>query len=358
MRRTGRCLGIMGSTQTDGERALLVPPSSEDAPPSSSAAAAAAAAAEGFAGRAVGRSVAAVMVMLACAVFAAHARRGGGLRAFGGSPRLGDGVTLGCPKGVLEPASRGPNEDFTPLTFRISGYADKVYIICTDECDMTVPEELGDEVMMLNGRELDKCNSVEGDHWYKASQTHLVALTHAMATNAGNALILEQDAMTDKHCRWEEAHYAELDRVLGTREWNLLRLDYRPLFFELDRKLEACPVDCRCEKVGEKLCWIERTGCDLRSAAAYLVNRRAMERLAATLREGITIDAGALQRIPNQVLITPQVNYQLTGESDYVSVQQQKEVSKIFRERCHLGLTATQARERFGKSAALGSSYR
>lgn len=51
------------------------------------------------------------------------------------------GITLDCPKGIFQPENRGSNEKFTILTFGLSKYADNIFIICTDECDMPIPEE-------------------------------------------------------------------------------------------------------------------------------------------------------------------------------------------------------------------------
>ena len=52
--------------------------------------------------------------------------------------------------------------------------------------------------MMLNGLELDKCNRIEGlDHWVKASQSHMHAVTHAKSIGANIALVMEQDSTAD-----------------------------------------------------------------------------------------------------------------------------------------------------------------
>jgi hypothetical protein len=52
--------------------------------------------------------------------------------------------------------------------------------------------------MMLNGFELDKCNHIEAlDHWVKASQSHMHAVTHAKSIGANVALVMEQDSTAD-----------------------------------------------------------------------------------------------------------------------------------------------------------------
>lgn len=53
---------------------------------------------------------------------------------------------MDCPKGIFQPENRGPNEKFTILTVGISKYADNIFIICTDECDMSIPEEFENKV--------------------------------------------------------------------------------------------------------------------------------------------------------------------------------------------------------------------
>ena len=60
--------------------------------------------------------------------------------------KLGD-ITLDCPKGITRPTpeQRGPNEKFTVLTEGLSKYVDHIFIICTDECDMNIPDEFEDK---------------------------------------------------------------------------------------------------------------------------------------------------------------------------------------------------------------------
>ena len=69
-----------------------------------------------------------------------------------------------------------------------------------------------------------------------------------------------------------------------------------------------------------------------------------MEYFRGSLASGATIDNGVLQRLPNQMVITPQVNFQTKAATDFTSVEHQNDVQAIFMERCMLGLTATQAR--------------
>lgn len=266
-------------------------------------------------------------------------------------PDLGE-ITLNCPKGMREPASRGPNPNkFTELSIGLSRYADRVYIICTEECDMPVPAELGDNVMMLNGLELDKCNAItEYSHWVKATQSHLQAITHAQTTDAEVIMILEEDSMGDPSVKWSEGNWLQLNDALDNRDWKMLRLGYRPFPFESNPNIEACPESCRCEQVGETLCWLQNGGCDLRASDAYMVHKRAFEEYGRAMFGGTIIDNGVLQGMGRQLFITPQVNYQTKATSDYSSVQHQKDVQAIFMERCQLGMTKSQA------AAAIGAA--
>ena len=54
-------------------------------------------------------------------------------------------------------------------------YADRIYVLCTDECGtLVLPEDWGlnleDKVVMVNGYEFDQCNGVYAalPHWQKA----------------------------------------------------------------------------------------------------------------------------------------------------------------------------------------------
>ena len=165
-------------------------------------------------------------------------------------------INLDCPAGMLAPTVRGPSERHSVLSLGLSKYADRIYIICTDECDAPVPEEFGDKVMLLNGYALDECNAIQGyDHWIKASQSHLHAVTHAMTTDAEVILVLEQDSQADPEYGWADGNWAQLNQALDEHEWNMLRLGYRPLAFETQPEIEACaPEACACQAVGEVLC--------------------------------------------------------------------------------------------------------
>lgn len=201
------------------------------------------------------------------------------------------------------------------------------------------------QVTMLNGYELDKCNGIEGlDHWAKTSQAHLVAVHYALSKDSQLAMIMEQDTMTDPKAGWADGNWQQLNEALDTREWFMLRLGYRPITFEMNPEIEACPQECRCESVGEMLCWLQSAGCDLRASDAYLLHRRGMEHYASALSIGDVIDNGVLQRVPNQLLVTPQINFQMRASSDFTSVEHQNDVQALFMERCKLGLSATQAR--------------
>lgn len=200
---------------------------------------------------------------------------------------LGD-INLDCPAGMLTPTVRGPSEQHSVLSLGLSQYADRIYIICTDDCDAPVPEEFGDKVMLLNGYALDECNQIQGyDHWVKASQSHLHAVTHAMTTDANVILVLEQDSSADPEYGWADGNWAQFNQALDDHEWNMVRLGYRPLKFEYEPEIEACaPEACSCEAVGEVLCWLPNAGCDLRASDAYLLHKRAFQEYADGLRGG------------------------------------------------------------------------
>jgi hypothetical protein len=92
------------------------------------------------------------------------------------------------------------------------------------------------------------------------------------------------------------------------------------------------------------LCWLPYAGCDLRASDMYMIHERAFDRYTGALTGGNIVDNGVLQGIDKQLVVTPQVSYQTQASSDYSSLEHQKDVSALFLERCHLGVTRTQAR--------------
>jgi len=313
--------------------------------------------------RAVTSGFAAVLLLAACGVIAVYGEGGVSLpraltlsvataRGRGRLAALGD-INLDCPAGMFAPRSRGPNADkFTSITIGLSRYADRIYIICTDHCDMDIPEEFDDKVMMLDGFELDKCNGLGGyDHWIKASQAHLHAVTHALSVDSETAMILEQDTISDPNVVWADGNWQQLNDAMENHQWFMIRMGYRPINFEYNPTIEECPQPCACEDAGEMLCWLEGTGCDLHASDAYLLHRRGMLQYAQSLTGGAVIDNGVLQGLPNQLVLTPQLNYQTEASSDFTSMEHQQDVQAIFMERCKLGLTGTQAREAMAELA-------
>ena len=184
----------------------------------------------------------------------------------------------------------------------LSKYADRIYIICTDECDAPVPEEFGDKVMLLNGYALDECNAIQGyDHWIKASQSHLHAVTHAMTTDAEVILVLEQDSQADPEYGWADGNWAQLNQALDEREWNMLRLGYRPLAFETQPEIEACAPEACAARRWARCC----AGCRARGATCARPTRtcctRGRSASTRTACAGGVIDNGVLQRLGNQL---------------------------------------------------------
>ena len=199
---------------------------------------------------------------------------------------------------------------------------------------------------MLNGLELDKCNNIEHlNHWVKASQAHLVAVNYALSEGSETVMILEQDTATAPDAGFDAGNWQQLNQALDSHDWYILRMGYRPLTIEYDPQIEECPAACKCEDAGAQLCWLSYPGCDLRASDAYMVSKSGMQHYSEALSSGGIIDNGVLQSMPNQLLITPQINFQTEAATDFSSVQHQKDVQAIFLERCKLGLTATQARQ-------------
>ena len=81
-------------------------------------------------------------------------------------------------------------------------YADRIYVLCTDMCDvLVVPSALADKVTLVDGYAIDACGEYGDDlrHWEKASLAHKAAMQDAFDSDPDvNVLaILEQDTEGD-----------------------------------------------------------------------------------------------------------------------------------------------------------------
>ena len=222
-----------------------------------------------------------------------------------------------CPNAFFPPRKTGSVEE-SRVSVTMEGvlkYADKVYILCTSDCDdIIVPTGLNGRVTMVDGLALDDCNGFgsETKHWEKASQSHRAAMLDAFRDPDVNILaILEQDTLGDPDVVWEQEKWYELEGALANEDWNLVRLAYRPYDFEPGREGgETCPSECECEVYSSHMCLVRNAGCALQSSDAYFIHRRAHAQAEESLSQGKVIDYHTFKEIGGHFLVTPALSYQ------------------------------------------------
>ena len=233
------------------------------------------------------------------------------------SPQLGQGpvhdLDTPCDGAVREPVGYGTNGVFTETMLSLLDYADAVYIICTSNCLMTIPEVLRGKVLMVDGFRVDQClGSGASTHWIKASLTHGYAIAHARRSRVKAAAMLEEDFTSlPNPMQWSQRHFDELNWFLGGEkkdEWRLIRLGYRPV--NLEGGAQQCDGACLCAPYGTALCYIRGAGCPLNSADAYIIRDNAYEQVLSALSSENIIDYGVLQSLDKTLVLTPQISYQ------------------------------------------------
>lgn len=135
--------------------------------------------------------------------------------------------------------------------------------------------------------------------------------------------------------------------------WSVIRLGYRAMDFE--SQAASCPTHCGCwHKAGEqRWCTVHTHGCDMRAAHAYIVSADAY---ALMLREILAtpgysvIDAGTLQRIPQQVFVTPMLAVQKHAQADLITPAQQLAHANTFARACATGVVGW-SRQAVGEEA-------
>jgi hypothetical protein len=248
-----------------------------------------------------------------------------------------------CPNAFYLPRKTGSVEE-SRVSVTMEGvlkYADKVYILCTSDCDdIVVPTGLNDRVTMVDGLALDDCNGFgsETRHWEKASQSHRAAMLDAFGDPDVKILaILEQDTLGDPDVVWEQEKWYELEGALENEDWNLVRLAYRPYDFEPGREGgETCPSECECEVYSSHMCLVRNAGCALQSSDAYFIHRRAHAQAEASLSQGKVIDYHTFREIGGHFLVTPALTYQQSFSygPDYITQDSMKETIDKFLGRC------------------------
>jgi hypothetical protein len=226
-------------------------------------------------------------------------------------------------------------------------YADRIYVLCTDMCDsLVMPSELAEKVTLVDGYAIDACGGYGDDvrHWEKASLMHKAAMQDAFDADPDVDVlaILEQDTEGDGDVNWSNDDWVRLGEALERPDWNTLRLSYRPYDFEKGRDARlgepgvACPSECACDALADKLCMMRSSGCAMQSSDAYFVHRRAVAAMVPQLGARRVIDYHVFKDTPNQLFLAPAVARQTSYSygPDYITVEDGKESVSVFLEKC------------------------
>ena len=226
-------------------------------------------------------------------------------------------------------------------------YADRIYVLCTDMCDsLVMPSELAEKVTLVDGYAIDACGGYGDDvrHWEKASLMHKAAMQDAFDADPELDVlaILEQDTEGDGDVNWSNDDWVRLGEALERQDWNTLRLSYRPYDFEKGRDARlgepgvACPSECACDALADKLCMMRSSGCAMQSSDAYFVHRRAVAAMVPQLGARRVIDYHVFKDTPNQLFLAPAVARQTSYSygPDYITVEDGKESVSVFLEKC------------------------
>lgn len=226
-------------------------------------------------------------------------------------------------------------------------YADRIYVLCTDMCDsLVMPSELAEKVTLVDGYAIDACGGYGDDvrHWEKASLMHKAAMQDAFDADPELDVlaILEQDTEGDGDVNWSNDDWVRLGEALERQDWNTLRLSYRPYDFEKGRDARlgepgvACPAECACDALADKLCMMRSSGCAMQSSDAYFVHRRAIAAMVPQLGARRVIDYHVFKDTPNQLFLAPAVARQTSYSygPDYIAVEDGKESVSVFLEKC------------------------
>ena len=226
-------------------------------------------------------------------------------------------------------------------------YADRIYVLCTDMCDsLVMPRELAEKVTLVDGYAIDACGGYGDDvrHWEKASLMHKAAMQDAFDADPDVDVlaILEQDTEGDGDVNWSNDDWVRLGEALERQDWNTLRLSYRPYDFEKGRDARlgepgvACPAECACDALADKLCMMRSSGCAMQSSDAYFVHRRAVAAMVPQLGARRVIDYHVFKDTPNQLFLAPAVARQTSYSygPDYITVEDGKESVRVFLEKC------------------------
>jgi hypothetical protein len=245
-----------------------------------------------------------------------------------------------CPKAFARPKLVGNNPRWSDSYVSALALADAVYVLCM-RCDaVRVPERLAKKTVLVNGGVFDLCDHADEfglDHYKRASLLHAAAVSDALNKDLDKIAVVEEDSESPP----EPEHRASLDdedvaafaAALRGDDWSFLRMGWRQYTLELDPAM-ACPEQCACEKRADKLCFVGRGGCDLRSSDSYVISSRYYRWMLDALIMGGTVDYDVLPRAPGMLLALPVLSVQ---ERLDIPTEHQAALSDLFVKKCMTG---------------------
>lgn len=161
---------------------------------------------------------------------------------------------------------------FTDSFRQIVDMTDQVYIICVGCEKLRVHKGIAEKVTLVNGRMFDLCDmaSQHGlDHYKRASLTHAAAVVHAEMRGFRMVSIIEDDARFNPRAFLTQENIGAIkQQLLGTFDWNVVRMGYRPYTLELS-PANPCPGHCACQQRGSAMCKVAGPYCDIRSSVRH-----------------------------------------------------------------------------------------
>lgn len=252
-------------------------------------------------------------------------------------------VVRNCPAAFHRVQGKESSRAADPLHLFLQ-QVDGLYVLTSSNSCQNRFGDLG--FTCVKGKVLDSCvpkryHRLIDNHGYAVSFSHAAIFAQAMNFGYENVAIIEDDASIELK-RFNRGLILSLNKLLRSNKWNIIRLGYRPYFFEAKERESTykCPSQCRCtgrHGLDTGLCKLAGAGCDLRSADFYIAHKRVFANLLSMLLDVDTkdrvIDFFTLQQIEDTWLVVPQVSFQEKLESVF-PVSLQLGFSELFYDAC------------------------
>ena len=227
------------------------------------------------------------------------------------------GATYGMPVQQISE----PNTQTLALS-RLAQLADHTFILAKADCSQVVLlPGAAKRTTCVCGERLDTCApfellSDELSHGYKVTFAHAYMMFLAQNSGYKSVCIVEEDASLVARNNMTEV-VRDIEFIMSSKKWSLIRVGYRPYFFESKGSL-SCPRECACKLHSgyAHVCELQSSGCDMRSSDFYFIEnqiffpfRKLMtsNRLKHSRR---IVDVIPMNSFKHQWLSVPQVSFQ------------------------------------------------